>query len=365
MSQTSGTAGLAWRGASQEMTSETCARGRVVLGGPSGGGGGGGRGGRTLTEAVAQGQDLGPFLGEFPAASALPLSPPPSRGRSLYGLGAALSPPLSPPPAPRPSPARIEAARDRGAESADPAPRRPLRRGAHAPARGEEPGAARGEGRRGRRGEPARRGRPPPGLAPHNPAPHAPQPGLAMAAPRPSPAISVSVSAPAFYAPQKKFAPVVAPKPKVNPFRPGDGEPLPAAGAQRAQMGRVGEIPPPPPEGMRPGGGLDRGGRRAGGSGVGVGGVWKGCRGGGWAQPPCPEQMFLPHRGAHGWEPGLLGQVQVPAWGWEVGMWGTNLASGSVFRSVTGAAPLLRGAPMLPRFLPARPGTLESSWVRG
>ncbi|XP_057160264.1 zyxin isoform X2 [Ursus arctos] len=69
-----------------------------------------------------------------------------------------------------------------------------------------------------------------------------------MAAPRPPPAISVSVSAPAFYAPQKKFGPVVAPKPKVNPFRPGDSEPPPAVGAQRAQMGRVGEIPPPPPE---------------------------------------------------------------------------------------------------------------------
>ncbi|XP_045421134.1 zyxin [Lemur catta] len=69
-----------------------------------------------------------------------------------------------------------------------------------------------------------------------------------MAAPRPPPAISVSVSAPAFYAPQKKFGPVVAPKPKVNPFRPGDSEPAPAAGAQRAQMGRVGEIPLPPPE---------------------------------------------------------------------------------------------------------------------
>ncbi|XP_035951588.2 zyxin isoform X1 [Halichoerus grypus] len=69
-----------------------------------------------------------------------------------------------------------------------------------------------------------------------------------MAAPRPPPAISVSVSAPAFYAPQKKFGPVVAPKPKVNPFRPGDSEAPPAAGAQRAQMGRVGEIPPPPPE---------------------------------------------------------------------------------------------------------------------
>ncbi|XP_043319868.1 zyxin isoform X1 [Cervus canadensis] len=73
-----------------------------------------------------------------------------------------------------------------------------------------------------------------------------PAPGLAMAAPRPPRAISVS--APVFYAPQKKFAPVVAPKPKVNPFRPGDSEPPPAAGAQRAQMGRVGEIPPPPPE---------------------------------------------------------------------------------------------------------------------
>ncbi|XP_053464807.1 zyxin isoform X2 [Nycticebus coucang] len=75
-----------------------------------------------------------------------------------------------------------------------------------------------------------------------------PAPGWAMAAPRPSPAISISVSAPAFYAPQKKFGPVVAPKPKVNPFRPGDSEPFPAAGAQRAQMGRVGEVPPPPPE---------------------------------------------------------------------------------------------------------------------
>ncbi|XP_004382419.1 zyxin [Trichechus manatus latirostris] len=67
-----------------------------------------------------------------------------------------------------------------------------------------------------------------------------------MAAPRPPPV--VSVSAPAFYAPQKKFGPVVAPKPKVNPFRHGDGEPPAAAGAQRAQMGRVGEVPPPPPE---------------------------------------------------------------------------------------------------------------------
>lgn len=90
-----------------------------------------------------------------------------------------------------------------------------------------------------------------PGTALRNLTTHPQQPGLTMAAPRPPPAISVSVSAPAFYAPQKKFAPVVAPKPKVNPFRPGDSESPVAAGAQRAQMGRVGEIPPPPPEGMR------------------------------------------------------------------------------------------------------------------
>ncbi|XP_039769785.1 zyxin [Ornithorhynchus anatinus] len=71
-----------------------------------------------------------------------------------------------------------------------------------------------------------------------------------MAAPRPPPAVSVSVSTPAFYAPQKKFAPVVAPKPKVNPFRagPGAAEPSPGAGAQRARVGRVGEVPLPPPE---------------------------------------------------------------------------------------------------------------------
>ena len=77
----------------------------------------------------------------------------------------------------------------------------------------------------------------------------------------PRPPRAISVSAPVFYAPQKKFAPVVAPKPKVNPFRPGDSEPPPAAGAQRAQMGRVGEIPPPPPEGRWPS--LGTGPRRA------------------------------------------------------------------------------------------------------
>uniref|UniRef100_A0A8C3W135 Zyxin n=1 Tax=Catagonus wagneri TaxID=51154 RepID=A0A8C3W135_9CETA len=124
-------------------------------------------------------------------------------------VSAPLSPrPLPPSVFPAPLPAWLEAARDRDAESEDPAARRPTETAART-------------------------------LRPA-------QPGLAMAAPRPPRAISVS--APVFYAPQKKFGPVVAPKPKVNPFRPGDGEPPATAGAQRAQMGRVGEIPPPPPE---------------------------------------------------------------------------------------------------------------------
>ncbi|NXP56407.1 ZYX protein, partial [Heliornis fulica] len=75
--------------------------------------------------------------------------------------------------------------------------------------------------------------------------------------------VSINISTPSFYNPQKKFAPVVAPKPKVNPFKAGGTSdlplpPPPEAGAQRAQMGKVGEIPsasmsllaeelPPPP----------------------------------------------------------------------------------------------------------------------
>ncbi|XP_069721984.1 zyxin isoform X1 [Phaenicophaeus curvirostris] len=75
--------------------------------------------------------------------------------------------------------------------------------------------------------------------------------------------VNINISTPSFYNPQKKFAPVVAPKPKVNPFKPGGASespvPPPAgAGAQRAQIGKVGEIPsvstsllaedlPPPP----------------------------------------------------------------------------------------------------------------------
>lgn len=60
--------------------------------------------------------------------------------------------------------------------------------------------------------------------------------------------VSINISTPAFYNPQKKFAPVVAPKPKVNPFKAGGAlesslPPPPGTGAQRAQMGKVGEIP--------------------------------------------------------------------------------------------------------------------------
>ncbi|NXD66743.1 ZYX protein, partial [Eolophus roseicapillus] len=60
--------------------------------------------------------------------------------------------------------------------------------------------------------------------------------------------VNINISTPFFYNPQKKFAPVVAPKPKVNPFKAGDASepplpPPPGAGAQRAQIGKVGEIP--------------------------------------------------------------------------------------------------------------------------
>ncbi|XP_034952940.2 zyxin isoform X3 [Zootoca vivipara] len=79
--------------------------------------------------------------------------------------------------------------------------------------------------------------------------------------------VSINISTPSFYSPQKKFAPVVAPKPKVNPFKAGGAAPEnaseqtfpppPLPGAC-AQIGKVGEIPaavtlspseelPPPP----------------------------------------------------------------------------------------------------------------------
>ncbi|XP_077679742.1 zyxin [Eretmochelys imbricata] len=66
--------------------------------------------------------------------------------------------------------------------------------------------------------------------------------------------VSINISTPTFYNPQKKFAPVVAPKPKMNPFKaggavPGSASDLPlpqpsGAGAQCARIGKVGEIPP-------------------------------------------------------------------------------------------------------------------------
>ncbi|NXP81324.1 ZYX protein, partial [Ramphastos sulfuratus] len=60
--------------------------------------------------------------------------------------------------------------------------------------------------------------------------------------------VSINISTPSFYNPQKKFAPVVAPKPKVNPFKAGGTSesslpPPPGAGAQHALIGKVGEIP--------------------------------------------------------------------------------------------------------------------------
>ncbi|NXG71429.1 ZYX protein, partial [Baryphthengus martii] len=61
--------------------------------------------------------------------------------------------------------------------------------------------------------------------------------------------VSINISTPSFYNPQKKFAPVVAPKPKVNPFKAGNVSELsvpPGTGAQRAQIGKVGEIPSAP-----------------------------------------------------------------------------------------------------------------------
>ena len=303
------------------MTSEACVWGGAVRARPGRRGRGGvrGRGREDLAEASGPGAGSGPLPGGVSCPVHPPrLSPPPPRAAPCM-VSAPLSPrPLPPSLFPRPSPpgwrrlgtgTQSLRTRLRGGHP---------RRGAHAPARGEARGAAprppTGSGGRGRRGEPGRRGRPLPGSALRNPATHPPQHGLAMAAPRPPRAISVS--APVFYAPQKKFGPVVAPKPKVNPFRPGDSEPPSAAGAQRAQMGRVGEIPPPPPEGMWPS--LGAGPRRAPAWGEWFwefGDVWRGRSGGGWAQPPSPEQMFLPHRGAHGWGPGLLGPFQVPRLG--------------------------------------------------
>ncbi|XP_041038499.1 zyxin-like [Carcharodon carcharias] len=80
-----------------------------------------------------------------------------------------------------------------------------------------------------------------------------------------SSSVNVTITAPSFYNLPRKFAPVVAPKPKVNPYksnsRPETATALPpasAGGCSRARLGRVGEtpdtgpaedfpLPPPPP----------------------------------------------------------------------------------------------------------------------
>lgn len=296
-----------------------------------------------MAEPRVRGQDQGPFLGEFPARSALPASPRPlSRPLLVWSRRCALPassllPLLCVPPPP--------GWRRLGTRQS-PRTRRPgghPRRGAYAPVRGEVQRAAHREGTWG--SGPARGSSS--GLGARNPATHLQQPGLAMAAPRPSPAISVSVSAPAFYAPQKKFAPVVAPKPKVNPFRPGDSEPLPASGAQRAQMGRVGEIPLSPPEGMQPcWGGWTPAGSRLGAV---VLRIW-GClemlqrRGQGAATLSRADVL------TSSWSSWLRARVPgtgpSPSPGGGRRECGTRIfPSGSVFQSVTGAAPLLRRAP--------------------
>ncbi|XP_044152183.1 zyxin isoform X2 [Bufo gargarizans] len=68
---------------------------------------------------------------------------------------------------------------------------------------------------------------------------------------------TINISTPSFYNQPKKFAPVVPPKPKVNPFKAAEeGDPKTnsaglqdSATAPRAFLGRVGEIPSlPPPE---------------------------------------------------------------------------------------------------------------------
>ncbi|XP_053548760.1 zyxin [Bombina bombina] len=67
---------------------------------------------------------------------------------------------------------------------------------------------------------------------------------------------TINISTPSFYNPQKKFAPVVPPKPKLNPFKASDGseslnssagsqEQSSGPGIHRAFVGKVGEFPMP------------------------------------------------------------------------------------------------------------------------
>ncbi|XP_063818745.1 zyxin isoform X2 [Pseudophryne corroboree] len=59
---------------------------------------------------------------------------------------------------------------------------------------------------------------------------------------------TINISTPSFYNQPKKFAPVVPPKPKVNPFKAaedaGPQENTSAPGIRRAFLGKVGEFPP-------------------------------------------------------------------------------------------------------------------------
>uniref|UniRef100_H3A6X7 Zyxin n=1 Tax=Latimeria chalumnae TaxID=7897 RepID=H3A6X7_LATCH len=71
--------------------------------------------------------------------------------------------------------------------------------------------------------------------------------------------VNITISTPSFYNPQKKFAPVVAPKPKLHNFKAGGALQTPGApsgpapegaaskSSAKAHVGRVGEIPPPSP----------------------------------------------------------------------------------------------------------------------
>lgn len=122
VNQTLGTTGRAWRGASQEMTSEACARGGVVRGGP----GRRGRGPGDLSGAWSPRAGPGPLPGGVYCLVRPPcLSPPPLPAAPCM-VWAPRSPRLLPPPtAPRPSPVGLKAALDPDTESADPAPRRP------------------------------------------------------------------------------------------------------------------------------------------------------------------------------------------------------------------------------------------------
>lgn len=287
--------------------------------------------------SLRPGAGSGPLPGGVSSLPALPGSPRPLSGPLLVWSGRlSLPAPSRPPSSLRPS---LPGWKLLGTGTQSPRTRRRggrPRRCAHAPASGKARGAGPRprEGSAGRGGWGRRRALGPPGCPQPGgaalltwrptPPPPAARPGPAMAAPRPPPVISVS--APAFYAPQKKFGPVVAPKPKVNPFRPGDSDPPAAAGAQRAQMGRVGEIPPPPPEGISCAWGLDAGRRQGGGGGFGNLGVpGKVVAEGAGRSYPVPSRCSYLIVELMAGSQGSWDRSKSPAWGWEARIWARNL----------------------------------------